>query len=101
MLIATVYDYRRLTEDPDIESTAPGSNNNERTSTYVNKNFSDEQQITVVQDNRNYIGKIKNHRDFHLDDNINKKNRKTKGNFFLFFTKKIIFDVIFDIVMSI
>ncbi|CAG5078849.1 Similar to nrf-6: Nose resistant to fluoxetine protein 6 (Caenorhabditis elegans) [Cotesia congregata] len=24
MLIATVYDYRRLTEDPDIESTAPG-----------------------------------------------------------------------------
>ncbi|XP_044593643.1 nose resistant to fluoxetine protein 6-like isoform X1 [Cotesia glomerata] len=79
MLIATVYDYRRLTEDPDIESTAPGSNNNERASTYVNKNFSDDQQVTVVQDNRNYIGKIQNHRDFHLDDNINKKNRKTKG----------------------
>ncbi|XP_008549962.1 nose resistant to fluoxetine protein 6 [Microplitis demolitor] len=81
MLIATVYDYRRLTTDPDVEAIAPGNNNNnnnnnERTSTYIKKNFSDEQQVTVVQDNGNYIEKIQKHRHFHLDDNINKKKRK-------------------------
>ncbi|XP_057340254.1 nose resistant to fluoxetine protein 6-like [Microplitis mediator] len=78
MLIATVYDYRRLTTDPDVEAIAPGSNNNnnERTSTYIKKNFSDEQQVTVVQDNGNYIEKIQKHRHFHLDDNINKKKRR-------------------------
>ncbi|XP_024945984.1 nose resistant to fluoxetine protein 6 isoform X2 [Cephus cinctus] len=51
MIGATLYEhYRNDTEDPDLE-TSNVSNNNERISTYPDRNCSEERRISIVQDN--------------------------------------------------
>ncbi|XP_034952182.1 nose resistant to fluoxetine protein 6-like [Chelonus insularis] len=79
MVIASIYDYRQLTIDPDVESTSHGINNNEKSSTYVNRNFPEDKGITIIQDNdKDLIEKAgKNKR--HLEDQSIHEKPREKG----------------------
>ncbi|XP_043275158.1 nose resistant to fluoxetine protein 6-like [Venturia canescens] len=52
MLCAAICEYRSHGDEKDVESTSNGaSNNNERISTYADKNIPEERRISMIQDN--------------------------------------------------
>ena len=51
MLCATIYEYKSYDTETDVEATSNGTNNNERISTYADRNLTEERRISMIQDN--------------------------------------------------
>ncbi|XP_048506535.1 nose resistant to fluoxetine protein 6 isoform X2 [Athalia rosae] len=82
MIVATLYEYneRRVAEKDrqsrDVESSSSG-NNNERKSTYPDKNFQDERRISIIQDNSKEL--IEKNEQLREDKDTKSKTNGEKG----------------------
>lgn len=85
MLLATMFDYKRLKSIPDIESTSLDAANNNEKGVYIDKNFTEDRRISMIQDNgKELIDKIRRESIQHA---IGVKRQRSRGNCFFFLTK--------------
>lgn len=82
MLIATMYDYKELETDDNIESTSSGMNNNER-GIYIDKNcvLGNQRRLSMIQDNsKELIEKIEKGSVQHItNDELSNKQISNQG----------------------
>lgn len=77
MLLATIYDYRKLKTEPDVESTSEANNNNERNGTYIDKNFIEDRRISMIQENGKEL--IEKMRRESIQPGTKVKHQKNRG----------------------